>query len=566
MNSLIFASRNCSKCNERPFEPSERMVLKTATRDICCTCGSVLQTFPELTGITTPKDLISIPPAVSAVLEKLLTRRLFILGRGQQPSRVMARNLDVERMAKTLVHRVGDQVLLDLRGPGNCVGEIRWNYSSGELLPRHPWEEPEYLGGHRNSRRELKPRLQDVEFPLPPRIVRACDAIDGFDLVSSLLNRDDRCQRSLRFEKRVPVTEKFLDTTESLVLVVKVEFGWLQVGSSFPSEEGPREFNTSCHYQGYPQSLEEAVDDAIHMMMTRRQEAGHAEIYHSSDRLAKLAEVKNPLDAEPRKQYYMSCRPVAKHSSHIETRQDARFRGAYDAGNGVFLVPEDLDYHLSVSMPQDRRYQEEHILPDVQVVVKHGEEVIVERTFGGPSCDTGHGAFGYSVVYTVSSDKLKKLNAGDTLTTVITDNGAAVERVYKVVPLKQYDAAWDDLQNAIIEPYKRTVIAAVTSMMRNYWRTRDDAQMPFELKSGQKAAAFIEGRWLEGVYEGTVDGERVVNVVTVTGRTAYNVSQVLPLEVALTEGLHVVPPFNSRNGTGSNAARREKSADKRLTA
>lgn len=566
MNSLIFPSKSCSKCNERPFEEPERLVLKTATRDICCTCGSILQEYPAITGISVQSGQISLPKAVSAVLERLLTRRLFILDRGHQPRRVGRSDLNVERMAKTLVHRAGDQVYVTLRGPGNCHAEIRWNYSSAELLPPLPWDEMDYTDFRRPRKKtELKPNLQAVEFPLPPRIVRSCDAIEDFDLVSSHLDRRNRFSRSLRFERRVPVTETILDTTESLVLVVKVELSWLQVGSSFPSEEGPREFNISAFYQGYPQSLEEAVDLAIYQAMqgAGEQRGGDIEIHHSSDRLAKLAKVVNPLTLHRAPQhYYMSCRPVAQNKSEISCNNDDRWQGAFDTGSGVFLVPEELDCYFSVYMPQDRRYREEHILPDVQIVVKRGDNIVVDKTFGGPARDMGHGSWGNSVGYTVSDDGLKKFVDGETVTTSVTDNGATVERVYKVVSLKAYEDAWDASRNPVIERYKRTLIAEVSKLMREYWRTRREEQKPFELKGGQKAAAFIDGRWMEGVYEGTEDGDHVVNVVTASGHISYYASQVLPLEVALTEGLYVVPPFNPLNSTGTQAARREKPASK----
>lgn len=535
-------------------------MLKTATRDICCTCGTILQEYPEITGISVKPGEISLPPAVSAVLERLLTRRLFILGKGAQPRRVLHNDLNVERMAKTLVHRAGDQVYVTLRGPGNCEAEIRWNYSSGELLPPQVWDETDYTDFHHPRKKtELKPRLQAVEFPLPPRIVRACDAIEDFDLVSSHLDRRNRCARSLRFERRVPVTETILDTTESLVLVIKVELSWLQVGSSFPCEEGPREFNVSVFYQGYPQSLEEAVDLAIYQAMNGRRNEGNIEIHHSSDRLARLATVVNPLTRQCGGQnyyMYMSSSPVVQHKSTLICNSDDRWQGAFVAGNGVFLVPEGLDFHFAVWMPQDRRFREEQILPDVQVQVKREENVVVEKTFGGSARDTGHGIWGGNVDYTIVDDGLKKPIAGETLTTTVTHNGATVDSVYKVVPLKEYEDAWDASRNPVIERYKRTLIAEVTRMMREYFRTRKEEQKPFELKDGQKAAAFIEGRWMECIYAGAQDGELAVDVVTASGHTSYYASQVLPLEVALTEGLYVVPPFNPLNSTGTQSARR----------
>jgi hypothetical protein len=128
-NSFIFSSNACKACDDKPFEPSERDVLRTTTEDICCTCGAVLQTFPAMTGFIPAQNAIPIPKAVSEVLEKLLKRRLFILGKGAQPRRTDHSFFDSERMAKTLAHRAGEQIYMTLRGPGNCSAELRWNAS-----------------------------------------------------------------------------------------------------------------------------------------------------------------------------------------------------------------------------------------------------------------------------------------------------------------------------------------------------------------------------------------------------------------------------------------------------
>ena len=559
MKSIIFSSHVCSKCNEKPFESGERHVLRTPTRDICCTCGNVLQTFPAVTDVTVPKGTISIPAAVSTVLERLLTRRLYILDRGRQPFRADRSIFDVERMAKTLAHRAGDQVYIKLRGPGNCSAELRWNYSSKVLLPRHPWQELEYNPeGGRSSFREmshLKPHLANVEFPLPSRISRSCDALDGFDLLGSILDRNDRCRRSLRFEQRVDMESPILDTTEDLVLIIKVELSWLHIGSSFPNEDGPRVFNVSAFYQGYPQSLGEAVDLAIYKATYGRDQET-IEIHHSGERLAVMGKVQNPLVLfrEPR-QYYMSAGPVAKNESALQPGASApEYQGPFDTKDGAWLIPEGLQYHLSVSMPSDKRFTDDRVPPEVHVLIKHGEETILEHLFGGPEHKGGYSQYGYRIGYTVVSDKLKALAAGEIVRTIITDNGASVERVYKVVSLKEYEAAWDSWRNPIIERYKRQMIAEVTAGVRSYFRTGAREAAAAELKGGQKVAAFIDGRWVEGVYkQRDANGEQIVAVVTAAGSASYVVSLVLPLEEALTEGLHVAPPFSGQHSTGSEA-------------
>ena len=100
------------------------------------------------------------PWPFSKTLALLLKRRLFIFDRGVQPRRPDRNIFDVERMAKTLAHRAGDQVYIELRGPGNCHAELRWNYSSKSLLPKFPWEECEYHwsnGGKSRQKLELLP-------------------------------------------------------------------------------------------------------------------------------------------------------------------------------------------------------------------------------------------------------------------------------------------------------------------------------------------------------------------------------------------------------------------------
>jgi hypothetical protein len=242
---------------------------------------------------------------------------------------------------------------------------------------------------------------------------------------------------------------------------------------------------------------------------------------------------------------------VAQNESQLAASNKPEYQGPFDTKDGVWLVPEGLPYSLSFSTPGDF-IQNPPVA--VHVLIKRGDESVVDMAFGGPERKGGFSQLGRRASYDCGSHKLQALVAGEVVTTVLTDNGASNERVYKVVSLKEYEAAWDGWRNPIIERYKRRLIAEVTNTARRYWSVGGDQNKSSQVKAGQKVAAFIEGRWLEGTFEQcNPEGEQIVRVVTVAGPSSYVVGLVLPLEEALTEGLHVVPPYSAQSWTGSEA-------------
>src|SRR5262245_13286289 len=116
MPSVIFNSTACRQCDGKPLTRQQRCVLRTLTEDICCNCGDVLQTFPEVTSFSPGKDVIIIPDAVTEPLAKLLKLRLFTIGSEKYPQIVQHNWAAIE---KPPAHRIGHQALIGLRGPGN---------------------------------------------------------------------------------------------------------------------------------------------------------------------------------------------------------------------------------------------------------------------------------------------------------------------------------------------------------------------------------------------------------------------------------------------------------------
>ncbi len=561
MNSFIFTSNNCKTCDDKPFESHERRVLRTSTEDICCTCGSVLQTFPAMTGFSPDKNIISIPPAVSTVLARLLKLRLFILDRGHQPSRVTRHQVDLDRMAKTLAHRAGDQVYIELRGPGNCSGELRWSYSVKSLLPKFPWEESSYEGGRLRQRSELKPLLSELDGLRPARIVRACQVLDDFEFMGFYADGHAPSRKTVRFERRLNVDTQLLDTTEDLCLILKAEFNWLQIGSSLPDETGPRVYNLSTQYLGYPGTIEEAIDQAIDVAMTGRPIRA-VDIYHQRDRIRRLVEVENPLTRASRTGHYTiaACTRedgVDHHSGLIVRGNDVGYRGAVRAADGRNLVPAGFDYDVEVQMPFTQSCQDV-TMPHVSVIVMLvNDAIFAEHSFGPKGSYKQYTLYRGWIGYQMELHGDLPQVAGKTITTRITDSKGTEEKTYTIVSVRDYAAAWAALDNPVIDLYKREIAAQIyaTDATGCYPTRSRPAVATGDFAAGQAVAALIDGRWLEAVYvaptDGTTSGVHSVIVSARSGQEKWHVSALKPLSEALMEGLYVVGPYNTATPVGA---------------
>jgi len=533
-----------------------------------------------MTGFVPAENSIQIPASVSQVLEKLLRRRLFILDRGVQPRRIDHQHLNLERYAKTLKHRAGDQVYITLRGPGNCWAELRWNYSSKFLLPKFPWEEVDYTfreGENWNSprrlRTDLKPLLDKLDFPRPARVVRSCDVLSDFQFTGAVIDKRNRPMKCLRFEKHVDLDQQVLETTEDLCLVIKAELSWLQIGTTFPYEGGARAFNVSDQYQGYPASVEEAVDYAIYTAMNSRR-GENSVIHHKRDRMAPVASVGNPLSLHASANYYTiaASKPArtAQHQSWLTIHNSHEdYQNAFPLPSGIgYLLPEGLPYYLAIEVPENcgielvqpiscasivaqaPQTRRETFLPSISVTVLCDDKVIHEQSLGGPDHKGFYSMTRRQICYSCEIENLPK-QAGHTVVTRITDARGTEEHTYRFVTLKAYEEAWDNWRNPIIEQYKRQILAAIAAEEGVWVRNK---RVDFVYNSGDAVACLIDGRWLEATYVGTTkDKTHKVIVSDRCGKGQWEVSYVRPLVYALEAGWDVVAPYNPAGPVGTQS-------------
>jgi hypothetical protein len=477
-------------------------------------------------------------------------------------------------MLKTLAHRAGGQALISLRGLGNCSANLRWSYSTLSLLPRHPW----VATAANRDRPEPKPRLSKLDLPLPPRIVRACDALRDFELVSATEERLNPAGKSLRLEQRISVEEHLVETMPDLVLVIKVELSWIQIGSSFASEEGPREYSLLTHSsaRGYPLTLEEAVDKAIYDSMyggaNHRQD--HEKIFHSMVRTCELVRAKNPVIVPSQVQYGRGGAIGtfwASLATPVVVDGVVRFHFPLGMGDREYLIPAGYNLRLEVDQvkstksraveiqvagPRMTTVQENDFRdqepPKVNVKTMRGQEVVSENLLGGAEESSAVTADRRGrVSYDICGGKSEPSEEGQIISISIEDGAEFIDRIYKVVSLKDYEEALELWRNQIIDRYKRQLIADVARNLQKYFGPDDSAPIA-ELTGKQKVAAYIGGCWFEGIYqEKSKEGDHIVAISAPAGWAVYAVTQVQPLEEALTNGLSVQPPFNPKHGVGT---------------
>ena len=551
MDSYIFPSSACKNCDSTPFQQHERAVLRTPKADICGTCGEVLQIFPAVSSIAVDNKTIAIPPAVSETLATLLKRRLFTLGRGTQPRRVLVHKWNVEHTVAT-AHRIGDQFHIELRGPGSLRAALYWNYAPTNLLPPYAWEELEITATGARPRSELKPDLRFLHMCRPPRINYACDALSEFELTSYNEQHPRKSSRRLYFERRLAVSVPQLETTEEVCMVIRAELSWQQVGSSFPDHTGPREFYTGAFYQGHALTLEEAVDAAIDAAMHPASGPGRGDrstsIYHLGNGSRELATAIDPLTRHEQAGLFGIARgatPVLRGSGSPH-RFPLQFR---DEG-GTFLVPAGSGYKLEVSLPYPDP-DDKTAWPAAQIRLLCDGRVADQFNVGG--ADNQHRfietSWGVTFVGLPFVSSQKTLREGQDILVEIVNGEHVEEHFFHVVSLTRFEKAWSNWRNPLIDAYKRRLIRAIFE--RQSLSSCGSSTASFS--SGQRVVAFIDGAWRNTSYKGDEDGSHVVLLCSRYGVEEWQVAQVKSLEQALREGLHVLPQFEASAQSGIQA-------------
>jgi hypothetical protein len=563
MNSYMFRSNACRHCSEKRGLTAGLTVLRMPTEDICCSCGEVLQRFPAITSICADPDVIMIPAEVSETLSRLLKRRLFFVDYWSvQPFRVREQN-PIFNDSKQPRHRVGNQVYVNLHGAGNSWVEIRWSYSLKNLLPRYPWEELHRdEKGDYKPRPELKPDLSQMEFLVLPRVTRGIQALDGFHLTQGFRSKNDRTLRVLRYERRYDISERRLDTTDELVLVVKAEFSWLQVGSAFPDETGEARYALENRHEDRPgMPLEVAVDRIVSTAISSGETFPKSTIWDKRFSGRQVAKAENPLSGcyhYQRGEGHRSHNYNLSHRSYLEMRSDhgTAYRGAFRNESGEYLAPGGYEhYHIAIttrSISEHNKDTHTFKVNPLTVEVLKNKTVVLTKTFDSTTSSWGNNQS--TLIVTLKSDAQWMPECGQEMTLRITQDGATEEKRFVFVSMAEYVRAWDNFEAPIIDAYKRTLCAAILGANRAWDLGRRD-EAPAELKSGDAVAAFIGTEWFEGTFHGrSKDCRPIVQVATPGGTNLFEVVQAKPLVEALEEGLTVMPPFDPSVVVGIQAA------------
>lgn len=554
MTSQIFISNACAACRQANATTTSLRVLRTRTRDICTSCGAILQEFPPVTVERQP-GVIAIPSQVSQLLENLLTHRLFTVDSGIQPNRVNANEASRGRNSNTLAHRAGDQCFIELSGPANASIVLRWNYSSKSLLPKFPWLDLRFdiVGGRPkwNEQPELKPKIEDAP-SYPAGVERALPFFSRFELTEQGTVKGRRELSYLRFEQRFEVGLQPLDTTDDLVLVVKAEIKWLKIGLSFPSGAGKRAYGVRAGNQvNWPLcnlTLEEAVDAAVFMVLHDfrsfgaevQLEGGFGYLVKAEDPI-RLARRVNPYSKEndrhgEEKNQLVHTSLIAPFG-HLE---DQDFYGALLDGD-TRILPHGLEYKLAVVLPELKSGTDRE-LPRAGVVVKIDGMTVIDKQFGGPGYRGGYATTMRQIEYSLALELPDKPLS---LETVITDDVGTRTTQYKLIPKDEYLTAYLNWSAEVTEKYKRELAAKARAV--EITRVYDST---FDFERDRKVAVLIDYAWHEGRY---MDKQGVFHRAAVSPAGTPQVWQgidIKPLETALKEGLYVRPPHKDGTSHG----------------
>lgn len=491
MNSYILQSEACRHCDPSQVDHFSRRILRTPTSDICTNCGAVLQTFPALymtcDGENAP---ISIPPAVSVVLEQLLTRRLFRVARGHNP-RKAERPFNV---ANTPAHRASDQALIELAGRGNIGATIRWNYSDVELYER--------------ARRELKTTsLDTVTDTMPVKIRRTLDVVHPhLDFTGLVVDPRSDGDRWLRFEKSFALPAQPLDLAR-LCLVVKVELHWFSVGESFPSETGPRQFYLGQSWDPPHMTLEEAVDAALHNALNG---VNKVSIWSAVNRGHQICTFSGIGSYDVRQGCGYGYADTAVFGPR-DRYWSGSFVGVVSSGDRGLLPTNQYGLNLNLRTPAH-----------------------VTATFAGATIvDQAYEAGKHQV-------EAEKLLAGKTGTLVVTFKRAEGDTMLEFDVVA--DAVYQAARNRIVENFKRAELARLKQQLmgRDY--------VPEQFAAGEKVAALIGTQWYEGVFQSGIatKGGFLVTIAAPGGTGEWSVLTIKRLADALAEGLEIHPPYDPR--------------------
>ena len=308
-----------------------------------------------------------------------------------------------------------------------------------------------------------------------------------------------------------------------------------------------RAYNMSAQYQGYPLTLEEAIDQAVDAAIDNPH--GHSvDIFHERHHCCKVATVSDPLwspevtTITASRRRYMHIAPRSLAMARLPTTGRSTTEGPRS-------VPAEFEYSLHFDLPESGDYFKEHKLPPATVTIMRQDGTVVhEQKFGGEDGDRNCSDRAYRISYYLGlKDKLPK-EPGQSVVIRITDEKGTGEKTYCFVTLKEYQATWKPggIPSSIGQAELAARIEAGNAAC-NY----EQPQTGFA--SDQTVAAFIDGRWREATYVALADGVHVVSICDRHGSGRWVAVRVKSLEDALTEGLYVVAPYNAQAATGFQA-------------
>jgi hypothetical protein len=524
MTSFVFDSsvNGCPACvNSRAgiaHFPAPR-VLRTGTEDLCAECGKVLQQFPKVKKVEYELDagVVQIPEPVSSMVATLLKRRLFHFEAGGYPGLT---DTFGRLMAPGWRQQPSGQALIAMTGAGNVWAKVTWSYVTAE----------EYRVSRLDkfSHPRKFPTLESVKVPMPAPIRRALDIV-----TESEFNLTDRFVSNyiwtLRFDKAFPLEQQPFDLVKRCLLV-KLELSFLKIGESFPSGDGARDYyvgeRSNNRYERL--TLEEAFERAL--VAASRGDWAYANEIHkhgaNSYRCSQL-QIDRLLLKEQCGPRPIVTNPASRAWLYFDlNKHDCDPRNTWLPSGGRDVLPPGVEF-LGVNLRESSLVSLEL---NGAIVWKQNIEVVASNSSfrSGQRFD----------ITKVLNDKL-----GGVVIRIKNDNEDLTFE-YELVSTSEHQRVCD----RIVERYKLRTLYEV--------REKFAADSNKILSPQQKIAAYIGGRWLEGLYLGDIaitelDKPPVyymhrVEIVQENGIAEWKVFDVMPLEQALYEGLSVIPPFDRR--------------------